>query len=149
MFQQQSGKDFGGDAASISSAENLGQVFRKLFSPVEWAAAVPAAAGYRTVAWMFANPTVRKVMSSQRFDPNNKDLMRALLANSVLMNEIQQQAYQNDPVALKDLSAVVGLIAEPSVDDDLMAMVMNAGTEQVQSQQQQPQPQPQPEPVQQ
>jgi hypothetical protein len=141
MFQQQSGKDFGGDAASIASAGNLGEVFKKLFSPVEWTAALPAAAGYRTVAWMFSNPTIRKALSSQRFDPNNKDLMRALLANSVLMNEIQQQAYQNDPVALKDLSAVVGLIAEPSVDDDLMAMVMNAGTEQVQSQrQQQPQP---------
>lgn len=140
MFQQQSAKDFGGDAASIASADNLGRTFKNLFSPTQWLGAIGSAAGYRTAAWMFANPTIRKAMSNQAFDPNNKTLMGALLANSVLMNEIQQLAYQNDPVALKDLSAVVGLIAEPSVDDDLMAMVMNAGTEQVQSQRQQPQP---------
>ena len=123
QFQDQALEEFGGDAASIASAQNLGAVVKGLFQPAKWMLAIPATAGYRVMSALLTSKPVREMFSSEMFDPNNKAMMRALLTASIGSNEAQSQFYLNDSVALKDLSMVMGILGEPTVEEDLATQV--------------------------
>lgn len=123
QFQEQALEEFGGDAASIASAQNLGAVVKAIFQPAKWMLAIPATAGYRVMSALLTTKSVREMFSSEMFDPNNKAMMRALLTASIGSNEAQSQFYLNDSVALKDLSMVMGILGEPTVEEDLATQV--------------------------